>query len=69
VRRVHAGLHLENESAERGFDRRRLPSTSAPPGGGASDTSTSSSWFTPKFSAAEVNSTGELSPARNESRS
>lgn len=49
---------------------RRLPSTSSDPlGDGASSTSTSSSWLTPKFNAAEVNSTGEDSPDRKVSRS
>jgi hypothetical protein len=56
---------LNGESTGRG-----LPSTSMiAPGAGARSTSTSSSWFTPKFSAAEVNSTGEDSPDRNVSRS
>lgn len=49
---------------------RRTPSTSTDPlGAGASSTSTSSNWFTPKFNAAEVNNTGEDSPDRNVSRS
>lgn len=45
---------------------RRTPSAStAPDGDGASSVSTSSSWLTPKFSAAEVNSTGVAAQSRN----
>ena len=66
VGRVHARLNLEDERAERRVDRTRraVDVEFVRWGGGASCTRLSSSWFTPKFSAAEVNSTGV--PARQE---
>lgn len=65
VRGIHPGLDLKTNALNGESTGRRTPSTSrCPLGGGAIRTRVSSSWFTPKLSAAEVNSTGVVSPVR-----